>query len=172
SPTSSVRTRRRCNSIGSRRARTSSRSYRRRRSVTPNDLERRRASGLVLVGTDRTAIVEWGRLVAHLRADARKVGAAGALRRARRRVGQNRRQPRRLLRGQVLRRLLVVGLSSRLDAVDAMPEFHDVHVHLQDAALVPEQLDQDREIGLEPLAYGISAWPQEKILRGLLGDRA
>ena len=59
-----------------------------------------------------------------------------------------------------------------LDAEDARAELGEVQVDLENAALRPEQLDPDREPGLEALAQPAPAVPEEEVLRDLLAQRA
>jgi len=57
-------------------------------------------------------------------------------------------------------------------AVGAIAEFRDVQIDFQYAPLRPQGLDQDREVGLEPLAEIAASGPQEEILGDLLADGA
>src|SRR5690606_30537393 len=60
----------------------------------------------------------------------------------------------------------------RLCAVDSVTELRDVRIHLQDAALGPQQLDGEGVVRLDPLAQPASAVPEKEVLGHLLADRA
>ena len=76
-------------------------------------------------------------------------------------VRQHRREQRRLGGTQAQGRLVPEALGCRLDPVDAVTELRDVQVHLQNALLGPQRLDQHREVCLEPLAHEAVPGPQE-----------
>src|SRR5579862_8396037 len=63
-------------------------------------------------------------------------------------------------------------LRCRLGAVDAGAPFDHVEVGLDDPLLAPGQLDQHREIGLQPFAQPVATRPKKDVLRGLHRDRA
>ena len=86
------------------------------------------------------------------------------------RVGQRRRQQRRLARVELARPFVEVALRGRLDAVDAVAPFGDVEIDLDRARLRPDLAEHQRHADLDPLANGRAAWPQEQVLGGLHGD--
>jgi len=57
-------------------------------------------------------------------------------------------------------------------AVSTVAELRDIQVHLQNAPLGPQALDQDREVGFEALAKIAASGPEEEILCDLLADGA
>jgi hypothetical protein len=63
-----------------------------------------------------------------------------------------------------------MALGGGLGTVDAGAELGDIEIHLEDALLAPQRLDQDGERGLDALAEVTTARPQEQILGDLLRD--
>ena len=98
-----------------------------------------------------------------------KVGR-GLCRVALARVGQGRCDEGRLTLTQVFRRLAKVQLCDRLDAIDSVASFNRIEVHLHDAFLTPDELNQNGEVCLQAFANPTVPMPQEHVLSGLLGD--
>src|SRR3972149_8248900 len=64
------------------------------------------------------------------------------------------------------------GFGGGIHPVGPVTKLGDVQVHLEDASLWPEELEEDSEVGFEPLADIAPTFPEEEILGDLLGDGA
>jgi len=60
------------------------------------------------------------------------------------------------------------GLGGGIHPVGPVTKLGDVEVHLKDAPLWPEELEEDGEVGFEPLADIASTLPQEEVPGDLL----
>ncbi len=83
---------------------------------------------------------------------------------------RQRREERRLGRGQRVERLVEVGLRRRRHAVGALAEIDLVQVQLEDALLAQRPLDPDRQQRLLDLAREADLVGQQHVLDHLLGD--
>jgi hypothetical protein len=73
---------------------------------------------------------------------------------------------------QPRRALAEVHIGGSADTEHAASELGDVQVHLEDALLRPQRLDEHGEVGLQAFSEPTLPRPQEEVLRDLLRDRA
>src|SRR5690606_31716812 len=88
------------------------------------------------------------------------------------RAGKHRGERGGFVAREAARRFAEEVLRGGFHAIDAVAEFGDVQVDLEDALLRPEELDEDGEPGFDALARVARAAPEEEILGDLLRERA
>jgi len=84
---------------------------------------------------------------------------------------QDRRNPGGFRTAQMRGIVPEIALGTFIGAIGTDAGLGDVEVDLHDPVLAPDQLDQQREPGFQPLAEEAAALPEEGVLGGLLADR-